>query len=465
MRKSKALRCDSCCFSKDGLFLLYTIANKVFSIDSVSLEVARVYVNSYRVDSIDFAEDHIHFLTLAKEEGCVCVYSLYSSHVVSVIQDAFQAYVCSFFLGQGTNICIQKYERKCISIYDVNDVNDADHPLVTIPNVKAKKKKAHCLSEGHDTLGCITESNRQNKIALLCLRSYKVKNEIVCNNFIPSELFFSTLSDVIAYSNVHKSVHVYKPSGDLLYVYNFGEHLACVTLASKSRERNVLSLGTEDGAVTVLHLDNLKEIKKITLSEIVLMNEQMKIYKENTSSRNSLNGVLSPDATPQKERKANFSFYTNVSEGVKEGEYKLLKCEKEKGADSVAKGITDVFSPVGIAFLSFSLCGTFLSIISESHNNVVRIYSAENYTCVAILQQKKKITNIRWDNVLHKARLLICTNSPQLFVWLPNECAVLEMPCGFTCKAAQWNCHGTALLAKSEKGLVVFHAKQMAHSR
>ncbi|EUD65517.1 hypothetical protein C922_04023 [Plasmodium inui San Antonio 1] len=438
MMKSKVLKCDLCCFSKDGLFLLYTIANKIFLIESVSLDLNRIYVNSYKVDSIDFSEDHIHFLALAKEQGCVSVYSLYSGDVVSVIEDPFQAYVCSFFLGQGTNICIQKYERKCISIYDVND---AEHSLVTIQHVKSKRKKAYCLSAGHETLGCLTESNKQNKIVLLCLQSYKIKNEIICTNFNPSELFFSALNDIIAYSNKYKSVHVYKSSGDLLYVYNFGANLACVTLASKNEKRNVLSMGMEDGVVTILHLDNLKEIKKITLSEMVIMNEKMKIYKENTPTRNFLNGVLSPNATPQKERKENFSFYSNVSEGVKEGEYKLLKCEK---------GITDVFFPVGITFLSFSLCGTFMSIISESHNNVVRIYTTENYTCVAILQQKKKITYLRWDNILCKARLLICTNSPHLFVWLPNECAILEMPCGFMCKMAEWNCHGTALLAKND---------------
>ncbi|ANQ08102.1 Uncharacterized protein PCOAH_00023730 [Plasmodium coatneyi] len=462
MMKSNVLKCDLCCFSKDGLFLLYAIANKIILIESVSFHLSRVYVNSYKVDSIEFSEDHIHFLALAKEQGCVCIYSLYSSNLVSIIQDAFQSYVCSFFLGQGTNIFIQKYERKCISIYDLNDT---EHCLVTIQHVKSKGKKAYCLSEGHDILACLTESNKQNRIALLCLQSYKVKNEIICTNFTPSEIFFSPLNDVIAYSNKYKSVHVYKSSGDLLYVYNFGANLACVTVASNNKERNVLSLGMEDGVVTILHLENLKEIKKIILSETVIMNEQMKIYKENTSTRIFLNGVLSPDATPQKERKANFSFYSNVSEGVKEGEYKLLKCEKEKGGDSVPKGITDVFAPVGITFLSFSLCGTFMSVISENHNNVVRIYTTKNYTCVAILQQKKKITYLRWDHVLYKARLLICTNSPHLFVWLPNECSILEMPCGFMCKEAEWNCHGTALLAKSEKGLVVFHAKQIAHSR
>ncbi|GAB66336.1 hypothetical protein PCYB_091220 [Plasmodium cynomolgi strain B] len=362
MMMSKVLKCDLCCFSKDGLFLLYTIANKLFLIESVSLDLSRIYVNSYKIDSIEFSEDHIHFLALAKEEGCVCVYSLYSSHIVSIIQDAFQGYVCSFFLGQGTNICIQKYERKCISIYDVND---AEHSLVTIQNVKSKKKKkTYCLSAGHDTLGCLTESNKQKKIALLCLQSYKVKNEIICSNFSPSEMFFSTLNDIIAYSNKYKSVHVYKSTGDLLYVYNYGAHLACVTLASKSKERNVFSLGMEDGIVTILHQDNLKEIKKIALSEMVIMNEQMVQLME-----------------------------------------RLRLLFDEKGADSVPKGITDVFSPVGVTFLSFSLCGTFMSVISESHNNVVRIYTAENYTCIAILQQKKKITSLRWDNVLYKARV------------------------------------------------------------
>ncbi|KJP86817.1 hypothetical protein AK88_03524 [Plasmodium fragile] len=364
MMKSIVLKCDLCCFSKDGLFLLYAIANKIFLIESVSLQLNRIYVNSYRIDSIEFSEDHIHFLILAKEQGCVCVYSLYSSHVVRIIQDAFQSYVCSFFLGQGTNICIQKYERKCISIYDANDVNDAEHSLITIQHVKSKKKKAYCLNAGHDTLGCLTETNKQNKIALLCLQSYKIINEIICTNFIPSEIFFSTLNNIIAYSNKYKSVHVYKLSGDLLYVYNFGANLACVTLASNNKQRNVLSLGMEDEVVTILHLDNLKEIKKIILSDMVIMNEQMKIYKENTSTRIFLQGVLPTGANHQKERKANFCFYSNVSEGVKEGEYKLVKCEKEKGAESVLKGITDVLSPVGINFLSFSLCGTFMSIIS-----------------------------------------------------------------------------------------------------
>eukprot|EP00366_Plasmodium_knowlesi_P001555 XP_002259052.1 hypothetical protein, conserved in Plasmodium species [Plasmodium knowlesi strain H] len=275
MMKSKVVKCDLCCFSKDGLFLLYAIANKIILIESVSLDLTRVYVNSYKIDSIDFSEDHIHFLALAKEEGCVCVYSLYSSHIVSIIYDAFQSYVCSFFLGRRTNILIHKYERKCISIYDVNNVNDVDHSLVTIQHVKSEGEKNYCVSAEYDILGCLTESNKENKITLLCLQSYKVKQEIICRNFNPSEIFFSSLNDIIAYSNKYKSVHVYKSSGELLYVYNFGANLACVNIASNSKERNILSLGMEDGVVTILHLENLKEIKKIVLSETVIMNEQM----------------------------------------------------------------------------------------------------------------------------------------------------------------------------------------------
>ncbi|SBT34836.1 WD repeat-containing protein WRAP73, putative [Plasmodium ovale wallikeri] len=117
-------------------------------------------------------------------------------------------------------------------------------------------------------------------------------------------------------------------------------------------------------------------------------------------------------------------------------------------------------------------------MFSERHNNVVRIFEAESYTCIAVLQQKGRITSIRWDNVLYKARLLICTASPFLFVWSPDGCEIYEMPsgiydkesiaqmelfpfcmlhvfwlfplAGFACNEATWNSLGTSLLVKNQ---------------
>ncbi|GAW80830.1 hypothetical protein, conserved [Plasmodium gonderi] len=446
MKSSREIQCDECYFSKSGLFLLYTIKNQIFLMESESLKLRRIYINSYKIDSIEFSNDDIHFLALVKSHGYVCVYSFFTTEIVNKIQDPFHSYLSAFFLGQGSNICIHKYEMMCISVYEIKNT---EKPLVIIENVKSKKK-AYCLSAGNDILGCITEFNKHNKINLLCLQSYKIKTLITCVNFNPSAIFITKLNNILTYSNKHKSVHVYNSNGELLHVHNFASHLACINILSINEERNVISMGMQDGVVTLLSLDNLREIKKIILSDMLLMNEQMKIYKENTSTRNVLRGDLVHEINVLSGRKACFSFYSNVSEGVKEGEYKL-KCEKEE--------ITDMCLKIGITFLSFSLCGTYMSII-KSHNNVIRIYKTESYTCVAILQQKKKITSAQWDNILGKARLLICTNSPHLFVWLPHECTILEMPYdGFKCKEAKWNCDGMALLSKSE---VLFLARKSA---
>ncbi|VEV56235.1 WD repeat-containing protein WRAP73, putative [Plasmodium vinckei vinckei] len=104
-----------------------------------------------------------------------------------------------------------------------------------------------------------------------------------------------------------------------------------------------------------------------------------------------------------KEGEDSFSFYTNISEGI-HGKYKL-KSETTKINDSTKNIKTDRTTKIGITFLCVSICGNYIAIVSESHNNVVRVYYAENFSCIVILQQQKKIMNIRWDSILYKPRL------------------------------------------------------------
>ncbi|SCN60065.1 WD repeat-containing protein WRAP73, putative [Plasmodium chabaudi chabaudi] len=453
MKLAKVEYCNWCLFSKNGLFLLYVVDNKIFLMEIENLRINKIYVTSYKIDYIEFSSDNVHFLVLIKDKGCVLVYSFYDDDVIYKIEDHFQKYTHSFFINKYSYICVLKYEQKCISIYDTNK---EEMCLLNIKNAKLKKKK-YCLNEDETIFACITENNKKNKICLISFPNCAFINTIQCINYEPNCVFFTKTNNIITHSKKSKSIHMYKIDGELLYVYSYLSQLPCVNVLSENSHRNVLLLGMENDEVKVLSSENLKEIKILLLEETITMDEKLKIYKENISKKNMPNFILS-SANYDKEGEDTFSFYTNISEGV-HGKYKL-KSEITKMNDSIKNIKTDMTTKIGITFLCVSICGNYIAIVNESYNNVVRVYYAENFSCIVVLQQQKKITNIRWDSILYKPRLLITTNTPYLFVWMPNESTVIQMPNGFICKDAQMSFHGTALLAKSQTKLALFQNKR-----
>ncbi|CRG99928.1 conserved Plasmodium protein, unknown function [Plasmodium relictum] len=455
MKLSHVIKCDKCYFSNDGLFLIHIVDNKIFLTELENFEICRIYVNSYKIDDIDFSNDNIHFLALIKDKGSVYIYSLYKEYVVKKIEDFFQTYLVSFFLYKDNKICIYKYEKKCFSVYDINNVEES---LVNIENVKFKKN-GYCLNDEGSIFACIIQNNNKIEISLISLLNYNVVNNISCNNFDPNKIIFTKENNIITFSNKKKSLYMYKANGELLFVYTYEYELPCINVVTKNEIKNILSVGFENGIVEILSLKNFKKIETLLLDDIIAFNQKLKIYKENISNKDSINCVLSTEYNIISHKKDNeiFAYYSN--KGIKEGEYKL-KREKEESNECVKKNILKKTSKIGITVLSFSVCGNYLAAINERHNNVVRVYEMENHSCIAILQQKNIVTNIHWDNTLNKARLLICTNTSHLFVWLPDECAVLDMPRNFICSDAKWNCYGTVLLAKNDESLTVFYPKK-----
>ncbi|CRG96110.1 conserved Plasmodium protein, unknown function [Plasmodium gallinaceum] len=455
MKLSHVIKCDKCYFSKDGLFLLHIVENKIFLTELNTFEICRIYVSSYKIDNVDFSNDNIHFLALIKNKGCVYIYSLYKENIIKKIEDFCQTYLDSIFLYKDSNICVYKYEKKCFSIYDINNVEES---LVNIENAKFKKS-GYCSNDEGSIFACITQNNNKIEISLISLLNYNVINNISCNNLNPNKIFFTKENNIIAFNNKKKSLHMYKTNGELLFIYTYKCELPCINVVAKNEIKNILSVGFENGVVKILSLRDFKEIETLLLDDIIIMNQKLKIYKENISNKDTLSSILSKESniSSHQNNKEKFAYYSN--KGIKEGEYKL-KHGKEKSNEYVKKNFYNKISKIGITALSFSICGNYLAVINENHSNVVRIYEMENHSCIAILEQKKLVTSMYWDNILYKARLLICTNTSHLFVWLPDECAVLDMPRGFICRDAKWNCYGTVLLAKNDEKLMVFCPKE-----
>ncbi|SPJ10809.1 conserved Plasmodium protein, unknown function [Plasmodium sp. DRC-Itaito] len=446
MKSVDIINCDMCFFSHDGLFLIYTVINNVFVIQVKNLEMYRIYVESYKIDDIKLSNDNIHFLTLIKNKGCVCIYSFYKNNLINKICDSFQTYDHSFFLSKNNNIGIVKYEKKCLTIYNMNNPEKC---LINIENIKYQNK-GYCSNYINTIFACLIENKKDINILLLSLFNYTIIKIIKCTNFFPNDILFSKSDHIIAYSNKNKSLHIYSTDGDLLYAYKYSEDLASINIVSINKMKNTLSLGLENGYVKILCLENFREIKSFFLDNTMQMNNKLNIYKENISSKNHINDILSTNIISKRKKNEQFSFYTNVSEGIKEGEYKL---KREKGPVGAA-------TKVGITFLSFSICGNYLSVLDENHNNVVRIYETKNYSCITILQQRNKVTFIQWDYILYKPRLLICTSTCYLFMWLPFECAVIKISNAFVCKEAEWNNDGTLLLTKNDNSLALFYPRK-----
>ncbi|VWU50024.1 WD repeat-containing protein WRAP73, putative [Hepatocystis sp. ex Piliocolobus tephrosceles] len=447
MNLQNVYKCDFSYFSNDGLFLLYIIHNKIYCVDLENFEVVTIYVCSYKIDHIEFSNDNKHFLVLMKKHGCVCIYSLYENILINKIEDYFQTYVYSSFINKDNGILVHKYEKKSICIYDFKE---SEQCVINIPNVKYNTK-GYCFDKDKNIFACIIEANKRDYIALTSLLNYNQINSIACTNFHPTIIFFTNKNDIITYSNINKSIHMYSLNGELLFIYNLTHELANINVTSLSDKKNVFSVGMEDGTVDILNLENLKKIKTFLLDEKIKMNEQLKIYRENISSKDIKNyGTSLNDVIYSTHDKKEFSFYSKISEGII-GNYKI-RTTKEKN---------DKITKIGITVLKFSLCGNYISVVDENHNNVVRIYETEDYSCITILEQKKKITNLQWDNILNKPRLSICTNTAYVYVWFPDGCAIIDMPTGFLCNTALWNSCGSVLLVKnSDKIAVLYQEKQ-----
>lgn len=111
MKLAKVEYCNLCFFSKNGLFLLYVVDNKIFLMEIEHLSINKIYVTSYKIDHIEFSSDNVHFLVLMKDKGCIVVYSFYDDDIIYKIEDHFQKYTHSFFINKYNYICVLKYEQ------------------------------------------------------------------------------------------------------------------------------------------------------------------------------------------------------------------------------------------------------------------------------------------------------------------------------------------------------------------
>ncbi|KOB59991.1 hypothetical protein PFHG_01754 [Plasmodium falciparum HB3] len=233
MKSVDIIKCDMCFFSHDGLFLIYTIINKIFVIQVKNLEMYRIYVESYKVDDIKLSSDNIHFLTLIKNKGCVCIYSFYKNNLINKICDYFQTYDHSFFLSKHNNIGIVKYEKKCLTIYNMNNPEKC---LINIENIKYQNK-GYCSNYINTIFACLVENKKDVNILLLSLFNYTIIKIIKCINFFPNDILFSKSDHIIAYSNKNRSLHIYSIDGDLLHVYKYAEDLGGNTKNVKKKKK------------------------------------------------------------------------------------------------------------------------------------------------------------------------------------------------------------------------------------
>ncbi|SBS83304.1 WD repeat-containing protein WRAP73, putative (WDR8) [Plasmodium ovale curtisi] len=245
MQLHDIVKCDGCYFSNDGLFLVYTVGNKIFLTEVDIFEISRIYVCSHKIDSIEFSCDNIHFSALMKSKGCLCVYSLYKKD-----------------------------------------------SLINVENVKFKRK-GYCFNDDNNILACVTESNKKIYIRLISLLNYTFINAIECINFYPNNILFTKTSNIIAYSNKNKSLHMYRTDGELLSVHGYSSGLACVNVVEKCDDKNVISIGMEDGAVIILSQENLKEVKKIVLDDIITVGEKpVRMKKERRIFQNGRRKII-----------------------------------------------------------------------------------------------------------------------------------------------------------------------------
>ncbi|EMS65817.1 WD repeat-containing protein WRAP73 [Triticum urartu] len=249
------------------------------------------------------------------------------------------------------------------------------------------------------------------------------------------------LEDIIAFGSCH--VLIYSPDGRCLFKYSAYESGLGVKTVGWSPCGQFLAVGSYDQSVRILNHLTWKTFAEFTHAASIRSPYNAAVFKEVDDPFQLDMSELCLSEGLSRNMRDNGT--ENGSEGGSRVKYAVMDVPITVPAQKPA---SDKPNPKqGIGMLSWSSDSHYFFTRNDNMPTVLWIWDICRLELAAVLVQKDPIRAAAWDPTC--PRLVLCTESPHLYMWTPSGACCVNIPLpDFRIVDLKWNSAGSCLLLK-----------------
>lgn len=244
-------------------------------------------------------------------------------------------------------------------------------------------------------------------------------------------------------SPLEYKVLVYNVDGQCVNKFQPSKWSLGVKTVGWSPSGQLLAIGSFDQKVRLLNYITYKMIMEFE-HPLKISSKDLIIYKETDGSfknKKDLSASLLSESSNLNENEL-ISIYSTPS-----------KYEIFNGTLQIAAIKPDLDKPnpkIGVSSIQFSHDNKYMFTRNDSMPNILWIWDLIKFRLTNVLIQTMAIKCVCWDP--KQSRLAICTNNNKIYMWSPQGCISVEVPCEatFLIQSIKWNRDGNSLLLISK---------------
>ncbi|XP_044971920.1 WD repeat-containing protein WRAP73 [Hordeum vulgare subsp. vulgare] len=428
-----------CCFSPDARLLAVAVDYRLVIRDVVTLKVVQLFSCVDKINFLEWAPDSEYILCGLYKRPMVQAWSLSQPDWTCKIDEGSAGIAYARWSPDSRHILTTSEFQLRLTVWSL--VNTA---CVHVQWPKHAARGVSFTKDGKFAAIC-TRRDCKDYVNLLSCHSWEIMGVFAVDTLDLAGVEWSPDdSAIVAWDSLLEyKVLIYSPDGRCLFKYSAYESGLGVKTVGWSPCGQFLAVGSYDQAVRILNHLTWKTFAEFTHPASIRSPYNAAIFKE----------VDDPWQLDMSELCLSEGFSRNMrdngtengSEGGSRVKYAVMDVPITVPAQKPA---SDKPNPKqGIGMLSWSSDGHYFFTRNDNMPTVLWIWDICRLELAAVLVQKDPIRAAAWDPTC--PRLVLCTESPHLYMWTPSGACCVNIPLpNFRIVDLKWNSAGSCLLLK-----------------
>ncbi|KAF6989705.1 hypothetical protein CFC21_007007 [Triticum aestivum] len=428
-----------CCFSPDARFLAVAVDYRLVVRDVVTLKVVQLFSCVDKINFLEWAPDSEYILCGLYKRPMVQAWSLSQPDWTCKIDEGSAGIAYARWSPDSRHILTTSEFQLRLTVWSL--VNTA---CVHVQWPKHAARGVSFTKDGKFAAIC-TRRDCKDYINLLSCHSWEIMGVFSVDTLDLAGVEWSPDdSAIVAWDSLLEyKVLIYSPDGRCLFKYSAYESGLGVKTVGWSPCGQFLAVGSYDQSVRILNHLTWKTFAEFTHAASIRSPYNAAVFKEVDDPFQLDMSELCLSEGLSRNMRDNGT--ENGSEGGSRVKYAVMDVPITVPAQKPA---SDKPNPKqGIGMLSWSSDSHYFFTRNDNMPTVLWIWDICRLELAAVLVQKDPIRAAAWDPTC--PRLVLCTESPHLYMWTPSGACCVNIPLpNFRIVDLKWNSAGSCLLLK-----------------
>lgn len=427
-----------CCFSPNARFLAVAVDYRLVIRDVLSLKVVQLFSCLDKISYIEWALDSEFILCGLYKRPMIQAWSLSQPEWTCKIDEGPAGIAYARWSPDSRHILTTSEFQFRLTVWSL--VNTA---CIHVQWPKHASKGISFTQDGKFAAIC-TRRDCKDYINLLSCHTWEIMGVFAVDTLDLADIEWSPDDSAIVIwdSPLEYKVLIYSPDGRCLFKYQAYESGLGIKSVSWSPCGQFLAVGSYDQMLRVLNPLNWKVFAEFMHLSTVRGPCSAAVFKE----------VDEPLQIGMSELCLSDDFMQGNSESSPERPVGVRYDVMEVPITlPYQKPLADKPNPKqGVGLMSWSSDSQYICTRNDSMPTTLWIWHIHHLELAAILVQKDPIRAAAWDPT--GPRLVLCTGSPQLYMWTPSGAYCVNIPLPqFIITDLRWNSDGSCLLLKDKE--------------